>query len=98
MIHIEQIDVNGRKMLGVRMQFGKAPILLIRASKGFLACAYFSTATADRVEDALAVVSGVSTFEDMLNAEVQAVSKKAEELGVKAGMEGKDALIVLDGK
>jgi uncharacterized protein YunC (DUF1805 family) len=41
---------------------------------------------------AAAVVSGVRNFDDVLNAEVKAVTSKALALGVKTGIRGKDAL------
>ncbi|MGQ9530275.1 MAG: DUF1805 domain-containing protein, partial [Candidatus Bathycorpusculaceae bacterium] len=41
---------------------------------------------------AAAVVSGVKTFEDVLNASVKAVTSKAEKFGVKVGMKGAEAL------
>jgi uncharacterized protein YunC (DUF1805 family) len=86
--------ING--MSGIKIEAGNAPILLIKAKNGFLGCSYFSVETANRIGDALAVVSGVSDFEDMLDAEVKTVSNKAREVGVKVGMKGKDALTLMN--
>ena len=52
-------------------------------------------ATADKTGDALAIVSGVKNYDDMLKAEVKAVSAAAAALGVAAGMSGKEALAKL---
>ena len=52
-------------------------------------------ATADKTGDALAIVSGVKNYDDMLKAEVKAVSAAAAALGVAAGMSGKEALVKL---
>jgi len=38
------------------------------------------------------VVSGVKSFEDVLNAQVKAATSKAKTLGVSVGMKGADAL------
>lgn len=46
----------------------------------------------ERNGDAGAIVRGVDTYEDMLEAEVQAVSSLAEELGAKPGMKGREVL------
>ncbi|HID42781.1 MAG TPA: DUF1805 domain-containing protein [Archaeoglobaceae archaeon] len=92
MIYME--CVNG--MTGIKIEEGNAPILLIKARKGLLCCSYFSIETANRIEDAMAVVSGVSDFNDMLEAEVEAVSDRAKELGVVPGMKGKDALNIMN--
>ena len=41
---------------------------------------------------AAAMVSGVKTFEDILNAEVRAATSKAKGIGVQLGMRGAEAL------
>jgi uncharacterized protein YunC (DUF1805 family) len=38
------------------------------------------------------MVSGVKTFDDVLNAQVKAATSKAKGLGVEAGMKGSEAL------
>jgi len=86
--------VNG--MTGIKIKAGNAPVLLIKAKNGFLGCSYFSVETANRIGDALAIVSGVSEFGDMLEAEVKSVSDKARELGIAIGMKGKDALNLMN--
>ena len=68
-------------------------ILVIRAAHGLLGCGYISVETAAKVGDALAVVSGVANYDDMLRASVKAVSPAAEALGVRPGMTGHDALL-----
>lgn len=68
-------------------------ILLIKGGKGALGCGYINLAAAEKFGHALAIVSGVSTGDDMLNAEIKAVSSAAAALGVTVGMSGKDALL-----
>ena len=67
-------------------------ILLIKSKKGALGCGYINIAAAEKFDHALAIVSGVSSYEDMLTAEVKAVSAAAAALGVVPGMSGRDAL------
>lgn len=69
-----------------------AKLLVIQGQHGMLGCGYFNLATADKLGHALAIVSGVSCYDDMLKAEVKGVSAAAEELGVTVGMSGADAL------
>ena len=69
-----------------------AKLLVIQGSRGMLGCGYLNLATADKLGHALAVVTGVSCYDDMLAAEVKAVSPAAATLGVTAGMTGADAL------
>jgi uncharacterized protein YunC (DUF1805 family) len=77
------------------LDYLKKPLLIIRGRKGFLACAYIDVATCDLTRDACAIVTGVSSFEQMLNAEVIRVSKAASDLGVKVGTTGRRALELL---
>ena len=70
----------------------KLPLLLIKGSKGFLACGYINAETCNKTSEACAIVSGVKTHDDMLGAEIKAVSVEAEKLGIKVGMSGEQAL------
>jgi len=80
---------------GIRVRLKNANLLLIVAEKGFVGCGYFNIETADKIGDALALVTGVSTFEDVLNAKIIKASAKAKELGIAEGMTGRDALELL---
>lgn len=71
------------------------PLLVISGSKGCLSCGYLSLEAFERNGDAGAIVRGVDSFEDMLKATVQAVSSKAEAVGVRVGMSGAEALELL---
>lgn len=70
-------------------------ILVIAAENGFLACGYINIDVANRVGDICAIVTGVKTHEDMLEAHVVKMSEKAAELGVKKGMIGTEALLLM---
>lgn len=68
------------------------PLLVIKGTRGLLACGYLSLEALEKNGDAAAIVRGVATHEEMLDAVVQGVSSAAEGLGVRAGMSGRDAL------
>lgn len=70
----------------------KRPLLVMKGSKGFLACGYINPETCNKTEEACAIVSGVNDFEDMKKASIVAVSKAAEALGIKVGDTGESAL------
>ena len=82
----QEFDAGSWDMYGVK-------ILLIKAARGALGCGYLNLEAAEKFGHPLAIVSGVATYEDMLNAEVKAVSSAASALGVSVGMSGKEALI-----
>ena len=74
----------------------KLPLLISKAARGFLACGYINVETCNRTGEACAIVSGVKSHDDMLQAEVKAVSEAASRLGVKPGMSGAEALALFD--
>ena len=89
---MEKITVENLDLTGYTIPTPHASLLVIRAPKGLLGCGYINAAVADKLNDAAAIVSGVKTYEDMLNATVKAVSQAAAELGITVGMTGLDAL------
>jgi uncharacterized protein YunC (DUF1805 family) len=68
------------------------PLLVVKGSQGVLSCGYLSVDTANQLGETLAVVRGVSQFDDMLAAKVVAVSDAAQRLGLEAGMSGQEVL------
>jgi len=70
-------------------------VLIIAADNGFLGCGYINVEVANKVGDVCAIVTGVKTPEDMLEAHVIDMSEKAAELGVKKGMIGTEALLLM---
>jgi len=78
--------------LGLRVDLKPAPLLLIIGEKGVLSCGFLNVDAAEKLGMAAAVVTGVRTFEDVLNAEVKGLTTEAEKLGVKAGQKGIEAL------
>jgi uncharacterized protein YunC (DUF1805 family) len=93
MIDVSSLKVNGKTCLGLRVDLPNSPpLLLIIAEKGFVMCGFLNMEAAERLGVAAAMVSGVKTFEDVLNAQVKAATSKAKNLGVETGMKGLDAL------
>ncbi len=93
---MEEILDGGKKYAGYSIPTKNASILVILAKRGMLACGYINLATADRLGDAAAIVTGVVSHSDMLSKKVVAVSKAAADMGVKVGMSGSIALEKMD--
>ena len=89
---MDTVTINAQTLDAVAFPTEHSVVLMIRGKKGLLGCGYLSVATADKTGDAVAIVSGVKNYDDMLKAEVKAVSAPAAALGVAAGMTGKEAL------
>ena len=92
---MEEIVIGKDVCQAEMMTFGGINIMLIKGARGALGCAYLNLAAAEKFDHALAIVSGVKTYEDMLNTEVKAVSPAATAAGVKPGMSGREALEIM---
>lgn len=93
---IEKIIIEGGEFEGIKIKTENTAVLLIKALRGVLACGYLDVSAADKFGDAMAIVTGVKSFDDMLEANVVKVSEAAFNKGVKEGMKGKEALILLN--
>lgn len=91
-MQIEVIDLGNSSAIGLKMDMEHAPLLVIRAKKGFVMCGYLNMEAANKLGDAAVRVTGVKTFEDVLNAKAVDVSDAAKKLGISVGMPAKEAL------
>jgi len=91
----QTISLEKGKATGYSIDLGKAPLLIIQAKKGYVMCGYLNMNAANKIGDVAGKVTGVKTFEDMLNAEVVEVSENATRMGLTQGMNGKDFLNIL---
>jgi len=96
MIQIGPLEIEDKVALGLKVNLPDSPpLLLVVGNKGFLMCSFLNMEAAEKLKVAAAVVSGVKSFEDVLNAEVKAVTSKAQLSGVRPGIKGRDALRML---
>jgi len=94
MIDVTPIKIDDSAALGLRVELPEspAPLIMIIGQKGFVCCGFLNIEAAEKLNVAAALVSGVKTFDDVLNAEVRVATIKAQKLRIKVGMKGKDAL------
>jgi uncharacterized protein YunC (DUF1805 family) len=93
MISVTTLKVDGKSFMGLRTDLPDSPpLLLIIGEKGFVMCGFLNVENAEKLGVTAAVVSGVKTFDDVLNGQVKAVTSKAKNLGIEVGMKGADAL------
>ena len=93
MISIQTVKVNGKNCLGLRVELPDSPpLLLIIANKGFMMCGLLNIEAAEKLGATAVMVSGVKTLEDMQNAQIKAMTTKAKDLGIEAGMKGTETL------
>ena len=88
----KEYDIGGKKVKGIVIDMPNAPLVLAKTGKGYVMCGYLNMETAEKLGDIAAIVRGVNSVDDLLEAKIVVVSSKARELGVKEGMTGIEAL------
>jgi uncharacterized protein YunC (DUF1805 family) len=92
----EQLRIADRTATGVLVELPDSPpLVMIIGKTGFIMCGFLNMDSAERLNVAAAMVSGVKSFEDVLKAEVKAATSKARMKGISVGMKGEEALKLL---
>jgi uncharacterized protein YunC (DUF1805 family) len=91
----QTISLEKGEATGHYINLGKAALLVIQAKKGYVMCGYLNMNAANKYGDIAGKVTGVKTFDDMLNADVVEVSENAKLAGLREGMNVKDFLNAL---
>jgi uncharacterized protein YunC (DUF1805 family) len=95
-INMTPLKINDKVAVGLRVDLPDSPpLLLIVGRTGFVMCGFLNIDVAEKVNVTAAMVSGVKTFEDVLAADIKAVTSKAQMKGIKVGMKGEDAVKLL---
>jgi uncharacterized protein YunC (DUF1805 family) len=95
-INMTPLKINDKVAVGLRVDLPDSPpLLLIVGQTGFVMCGFLNIDVAEKVNVAAAMVSGVKTFDDVLAADIKAVTSKAQMKGIKVGMKGEDAVKLL---
>ena len=93
MIDVTPLKIEDKTALGLRVDLPDSPpLVLIIGRTGFVGCGFINIEAAQRLNVSAATVSGVKSFDDVLNADIKAATSKASAQGVKVGMKGKDAV------
>ena len=96
MINVTSLKIDDKVAVGLRVDLPDSPpLLLIVGRTGFVMCGFLNIDVAEKVNVTAAMVSGVKTFDDVLEAEIKAVTSKAQMNGIKVGMKGKEAVKLL---
>lgn len=96
MIRVAPININGKVAMGLKVELPDSPpLLMIVGRTGFVMCGLLNMEAAEKLNVAAATVSGVKTFEDVLQAKIRAATSKAETMGLKPGMSGEEAVKLL---
>jgi len=77
---------------GFLIELGSAPLILIKVKKGYVMCGYLNMNVANKLGDIAGRVTGVKSFDDVLNADIVELSENAKKIGLKEGMKARDFL------
>lgn len=91
-MQIRPVTIGKKQAQGVEIQLGKASLVMVIGSKGYLMCGYLNLETAEKLGDCAVIITGIKTVEDLLNAPVTAYTSKAKKTGIRKGMSGLKAL------
>ena len=92
MIELKTIKLKNGAATGIKIDMPQAPFLLIATEKGFVHCGFMDMEICEKKGDSACIVNGVSSFEDALKAKIIKITTRAQEVGVKLGEMGEEAL------
>lgn len=96
-ITITGIKTKGNPASGISVVWNDGQFVIIVTQNGMLTCGAIDVAVMNKFNFAVAISEGTPehplvTPDDLLKAKVMRITKKAEKLGIKIGMIGKEAL------
>ncbi|MEK8126845.1 DUF1805 domain-containing protein [Paenibacillus filicis] len=99
MMRMEPVEVGGRTALAIEVKLPKTTLLAVTTDKGYIMCGALDVALLnERLRDRSIIAAratGVRTIEELLNAPLESVTYKAEEMGIYPGMRGIDAVALM---
>lgn len=89
------LKINDKEFWAHESKLGDKSLVYIKGEFGYIMCGYLNKEAADSFGDLAAVVSGVSTVEDLLEKNLIWVSERARKLGLSIGMSVRAALEII---
>ncbi len=95
-VEMKPIDIDGQVAVGVTVELPKTRLVAISTGKGYIMCGALDVALlngrlADR-EILAGRAVGVRTLDDLLAGPLESVTDAARRIGVREGMNGREAL------
>lgn len=97
MIHVEPIFINGHVAVGIEVKLPKTTLLMVTTDKGYIMCGALDIELLNqRLKDRQIVAAravGVRTIDELLEAPLESVTDRAEQLGIHLGIKGREAIL-----
>lgn len=94
---MEPIEIGGHFFKGISVKLPKTTLLTISNEKGYIMCGALDVGLLNSKLSERKIVAGkavgVRTLEELLNAPLSEVTLEAGNLGILAGMSGREALL-----
>jgi len=85
--------VNGKEFEGFCLPVPPSNLIFLTTAKGFIGCGFFDMKTFGKLGIPAVMITGVSTLEELLAGKIVDMTVSAENIGVRIGMTGCDALL-----
>jgi uncharacterized protein YunC (DUF1805 family) len=97
MMRVEPILLEGHTAIAIEVKLPKTTLLVVTTDKGYIMCGALDVALLnERLRDrniVAARATGVRTIEELLESPLESVTHTAEDLGIVAGMTGREAIL-----
>jgi uncharacterized protein YunC (DUF1805 family) len=97
LMDLSPVEIDGHTFLAVSVQLPKTNLLVVTSDKGYIMCGALDVALLnEKLKDRKIIAGravGVKTIQQLIDAPLESVTHEAEQLGITAGMSGRDALL-----
>ncbi|MFS0837202.1 YunC family protein [Paenibacillus sp. 1P03SA] len=97
MMKVEPVELDGNTAIAIEVKLPKTTLLVVTTDKGYIMCGALDVALLnERLSDRQIIAAratGVKTIGELLEAPLESVTHTAEEMGIYAGMTGRDAIL-----
>lgn len=97
MIHTESIDLDGRTAIAIEVKLPKTTLIVVTTKIGYIMCGALDIDLLnERLNDRQIIAAraiGVRTIDDLMDAQLESVTRTAETLGIVPGVTGREAIL-----
>ncbi|MBA4535993.1 DUF1805 domain-containing protein [Bacillus aquiflavi] len=97
MVDLSPIEIEGYTFIAISVKLPKTNLLVVTSNKGYIMCGALDVRLLnEKLIDRKIIAGravGVKTIEALLEAPLESVTKEAEQLGIRKGTVGKEALL-----
>lgn len=97
MVTMQPIIINNQQFTAITIALPKTNFMAVTCDNGYIMCGALDVGLLNEKLKDRGIIAGravgVRTIEQLLEAPLESVTLEAENIGIKAGMKGKDALL-----